>query len=104
MHEQGDSELHALLLSRLGWLAREQGDSTTAWARLSESLAIFRELGNASSIAENLSKLADVAILDEDGARAEALLTECRAIEQPEQGGPNGWTLNHLGHAAQLRG
>jgi tetratricopeptide (TPR) repeat protein len=53
-----------------------------------------------------LNCLAEVAILDEDPARAEALLAECRAIYQRENHDPNviGWTLNRLGHAAQLRG
>src|SRR5207244_9195130 len=70
------------------------------------SLARCGALGDAGSIAEALNTLAEVAILDEDGARAEALLAESRAIEQREHAGPNtvGWTLNHLGHAAQLRG
>jgi predicted ATPase/transcriptional regulator with XRE-family HTH domain len=102
--EVGDTYRHTAALQRLGWLAREQGDSATAWARLTESLAIFRELGYTASIAEALNTLAEVAILDEDPARAEALLAESRAIEQLEQAGPNGWALNHLGHAAQLRG
>jgi len=93
-------------VEHLGNLAREQGDSATAWARLSESLAIFRELGNASSIAETLNHLAEVAILDEDAARAEALLAESRAIEQRENADPHqiGETLLYLGHAARLRG
>jgi tetratricopeptide (TPR) repeat protein len=106
--EQGESYswLHAYILSRLGWLAREQGDSATAWARLTESVALFRELGHAGSIAEVLNTLAEVAILDEDPARAEALLAESHTIEQREHTDPDtvGWTLNHLGHAAQLRG
>jgi predicted ATPase len=102
--EVGDKYRHTAALQRLGWLAREQGDSTSAWALLTESLAIFRELGYTASIAEALNTLAEVAILDEDPARAEALLAESRAIEQLEQAGPNGWALNHLGHAAQLRG
>ena len=104
--EVGDRWWYAVAVEWLGWLAREQGESATAWARLSESLAIFRALGNAASITENLYELAGVAILDEDPARAEALLAEARAIEQREHADPNeiGWTLNALGHAAQLRG
>ena len=102
--EVGDTYRHTAALQRLGWLAREQGDSATAWTRVTESLAIFRELGYTASIAEALNTLAEVAILDEDPARAEALLAESRAIERLEQAEPNGWALNHLGHAAQLRG
>jgi non-specific serine/threonine protein kinase len=104
--EIGHTRWYAVAVAHLGWLAREQGDSATAWARLSESLAIHRELGYAASITEDLNLLAEVAILDEDPARAEALLAESRAIEQREQADLNliGWTLLLLGHAAQLRG
>jgi tetratricopeptide (TPR) repeat protein len=88
-----------------GILAREQGDSATAWVRLTESLTLFRKLGHTSSIYEALIELAEVAILDEDPARAEALLAESRVIMQREHADPNavGWMLNRLGHAAQLR-
>jgi len=104
--EVGDTYRYTAALQRLGWLAGEQGDSATAWARLSESLAIFRELGYAASIADTLIILAEVAILDEDPARSEALLAESRVLEQRENHDLNiiGWALNHLGHAAQLRG
>jgi len=103
--EVGDTWRYAGALGRLGWLAREQGDSATAWARLTESIALFRELGIAHEIAWMLTTLAEVAVLDEDPARAEALLAESRASGQREHADPNwlGWTLNHLGHAAQLR-
>jgi predicted ATPase len=107
-HEVGDTYRHAAALQRLGWLAREQGDSATAWGRLSESLAIFRELGHTASIAEALNTLAGVAILDEDPVQAEALVAESRTLWH--NNGSNdycawfGWALNHLGHAAQLRG
>jgi tetratricopeptide (TPR) repeat protein len=59
-----------------------------------------------SIIAEVLNKLAEVAILDEDPARAEALLAESPAIMQREHADPNtvGMTLHSLGQAAQLRG
>jgi predicted ATPase/transcriptional regulator with XRE-family HTH domain len=97
---------YAGAVEELGWLAREQGDSATAWARLSESLAICREQGDPLGIAQALNCQAEVAVLDEDPARAEALLAEARAIEQGENADPNlvGWTLLSLGHAAQLRG
>lgn len=50
--------------------------------------------------------MAGIAILDEDPARAEALLAESRTLRQSEPVNPNsfGWMLNHLGQAAQLRG
>jgi tetratricopeptide (TPR) repeat protein len=101
--ELGDRQRSAAILGRFGWLAREQGDSATAWARMTESLAILRELGDAREAVEALVSMAEVAILDEDPARAEALLAESRAVGQPAEH-LIGWTLNHLGHAAQLRG
>ncbi|HEU5102666.1 MAG TPA: tetratricopeptide repeat protein, partial [Roseiflexaceae bacterium] len=104
--ELGDNWQYATTLGRLGWLAREQGDSATAWTRLTESLALYRDLGEAFGIVETLNMMAEVAILDEDPVQAEALLAESPALEQPEYSDPHwsGWTLNHLGHAAQLRG
>jgi tetratricopeptide (TPR) repeat protein len=87
-------------------VAREQGDSPTAWARFNESLAIFRELDDAHSIANALNTLAGVAIMEEDPTRAEVLLAESRVIGQ--RAGPASdclaWTLHQLGHAAQLHG
>jgi tetratricopeptide (TPR) repeat protein len=104
--EVGDTYWYAAALQRLGWLAREQGDSATAWARLSESLTICRELDDTFIIVNTLVTMAEVAILDEDSARAEALLAESGVLEQQEKHDLNmiGWTLNHLGHAAQPRG
>ena len=43
---------------------------------------LFRELGDATVSPNALNTLADVAIMDEDPARAEALLAESRAIAQ----------------------
>jgi tetratricopeptide (TPR) repeat protein len=104
--ELSDTHLYAVAVERLGWLAREQGDSATAWARISESLALFRELGDVAAIAGTLNTLAEVAIVDEDPVRAEVLLAESRAAAP--QTSLNfelaAWALNHLGHAAQLRG
>lgn len=98
----------AWITSRLGWLARERGDSATAWKKLGEGLTISRELNDVLGVAWALSTLAEVAILDENPARAESLLAESRTLWQND--GSNsyslwlGWTLNHLGHGAQLRG
>jgi len=104
--EAGDPDWYSTMLERLGWLARQQGDSASAWARLSESLAICREQDDPNDIAGTLITMAGVAILDEDPARAEALVAESRVLEQSELSDPNsrGWALNHLGHAARLRG
>jgi predicted ATPase/transcriptional regulator with XRE-family HTH domain len=108
VRELDDAWSRAWIVSRLGWIAREQGDSATAWAQLSEGIAIYRQQNNIPGLAWGLTTVAEVAILDEDPARAEALLAESRTIWQND--GSNwyslwlGWTLNHLGHAAQLRG
>ena len=104
--ELGDTLRCAWVMHKLGWLAREQGDAATAWARLEESLALSHELGDMLGVAVTLMTMAEVAVVDEDPARAEALLAESRAISQRENVAADGlgWTLNHLGHAAQLRG
>jgi predicted ATPase/DNA-binding XRE family transcriptional regulator len=108
VREFDDAWRHAWILSRLGWLAREQGDSATAWARLSEGIALYRQQQNIQGLAWGLTTIAEVAILDENPAQAEELLAESRTVWQDD--GSNwyslwfGWTLNHLGHAAQLRG
>ena len=104
--EIGNAWWYSVGLGHLGWLAREQGDSVTAWAQLSESLAVCRELDDSFRIAETLNTLAEVAIVDEDSARAEVLLAESRALAERTNADPNllGWMRNHLGHAAQLRG
>jgi tetratricopeptide (TPR) repeat protein len=108
VRDLGDTKQYANVLERLGWLAREQGDSATAWPLMSESLAISRELGNPQGIAGTLISMAEIAIVDEDPARAEALLAESRALldDNDDNYDDNmiGWRLNHLGHAAQLRG
>jgi tetratricopeptide (TPR) repeat protein len=53
-----------------------------------------------------LNTLAGVAILEEDPARAEALLAESQMLAQgaPSDSFRIAWRLNHLGQAAQLRG
>jgi tetratricopeptide (TPR) repeat protein len=104
--ELGDTSQYAQTLGHLGWLAREQGDSAAAWPPYNESLAILRKLDNVEAIAGTLVSMAGLAILDEDPARAEALLAESRAVGQRAPADPDRsiWTLNHLGHVAQLRG
>ena len=49
---------------------------------MTESLAIFRDLGDARGAAGTLVSMAGIAILDEDPLWAEALLTECGALAQ----------------------
>jgi tetratricopeptide (TPR) repeat protein len=80
LRELGDSWLHPLILSRLSGLACIQGDSATAWAWLCEGIAIYRQHEDTAGLAWALIRLASVAILDEDPARAEALLAESHAV------------------------
>nr|HRC76954.1 tetratricopeptide repeat protein [Kouleothrix sp.] len=102
--EQGDTQLAGYMCERLGWLAREQGDSTTAWRWMTESLTIFRELGDARAIAGTLVSMAGIAIVEEDAGQVELLLAESRALAEHAAPDIYAWTLNHLGNAAQLRG
>src|SRR5262249_44349474 len=62
--ELGDRRLSAFIQGSIGWLARERGDGATAWARLSESVAILRELGDEETVAGQLGTMAEVAILE----------------------------------------
>jgi predicted ATPase/transcriptional regulator with XRE-family HTH domain len=108
MRELDNEWSQAWIVNRMGWIAREQGDSAGAWARLSEAIAMYRRRSDMPGLAWGLITIAEVAILDEDAARAEELLAEGRTI-WPNDGSNwhtlwRGWTLNHLGHAAQLRG
>jgi two-component system cell cycle sensor histidine kinase/response regulator CckA len=99
----GDQSSQASLLERLGWAAREQGDAATALAWLEEGLVLSRKLGDRQLSAWLLLTMAGVAIMQEDAATAEALIEQATAL-RPESHDWIGWSLNHLGHAAQLRG
>jgi PAS domain S-box-containing protein len=98
----GDQSNQALLQERLGWVAREQGDASKALAWLEEAIALNRKLGDRQQLAWALLTLSGVAILQEDAAGAEGLIAQGKAL-QPESHDWTGWSLNHLGHAAQLR-
>jgi len=107
--ELGERSRIAWALNRLGWLAREQGDATTARAQLEESIALDRELGNKEDIAWGLITLGEVAVLgEEDPTWAVPLLEEGLALMKEQKGAFGvfgaGWALNHLGHIAQVRG
>jgi DNA-binding response OmpR family regulator len=99
----GDQSSQASLLERLGWAAREQGDATAALAWLEEGLALSRRLGDRQLTAWLHLTKAGVAIMQEDAAGAEALIEQATVLK-PESHDWIGWSLNHLGHAAQLRG
>ena len=97
----GDRSNQAALLERLGWMAREQGDAAKAFAWLEEGLALSRKLGERQQVAWSLLTMSGVAILREDATGAEALIEQGMALS-PESHDWMGWSLNHLGHAAQL--
>jgi tetratricopeptide (TPR) repeat protein len=92
------------LVERLGWVARERGDTLMARRWLEENVSLWRELGDARGLAQALNTLGAVAIMDADLLRAEALVDEALALFQ-EVGDRfgEGWSLNHLGQVAQLR-
>jgi PAS domain S-box-containing protein len=98
----GDQNSQVAVLERLGWVAREQGDAPKASARLEEGLTLSRKVGDRQQTAWLLLTMAEVAIVREDAASAEALVEQGRALS-PESYDWAGWSLNHLGHAAQLR-
>jgi two-component system cell cycle sensor histidine kinase/response regulator CckA len=99
----GDRSNQAALLERLGWIARERGDAATASGCLEQALALYRALGDRQQAAWVLLTLSGVAILREDAAGAEALIEQGMALN-PESYDWIGWSLDHLAHAAQLRG
>jgi len=101
----GDRKSAAMALNRLGWTAREQGDTVAAHGWLEESLALCRELGDERGVASALLTLAEVAVIEEDPDRATGLIR--RSLEILEPLGDRlgiGYAQNHLGHVAQLQG
>jgi predicted ATPase len=101
----GDLSASADAIHRLGWLAREHGDTATARLRLEESVKLYRELENKGELTGPLITLGEVAVMQEDAVLATTLLEEAlslsRGLGNPL---PIGWALNHLGHAAQIQG
>jgi non-specific serine/threonine protein kinase len=101
----GDASLCAYIMQRLGWLAREQGDARTAWARTEEARALFLKVSDIARAATIYTTQAEIAILEENPALAAALLDQRRAQRRDIDNDIDiAWDLNHLGHAAQLRG
>ena len=102
----GDRRWSAYVLAALGWTAREHGDANTARLRLEESLALYRDLGDDSGLGDTLNTLGEVAVMMEDTAWARTLLEQALALNRtlPRNENNISWSLNHLGHAAQLQG
>lgn len=95
----------AWALNRLGWLAREKGDLSTARLRLEKSLEVYRSIGDPLGIAWSAITLGEVFVMQHEPELAVAVLEEGLALAR-EQGDAHaiGWGLNHLGHVAQLKG
>ena len=95
----------ANILYHLGRARREHGDAIAARQQLEESLAGFKALGDTPWVNMVLNALAGVAILEEDAARAAALIDAALAINPEEDIGISlAWSLYQAGHIAQLRG
>jgi tetratricopeptide (TPR) repeat protein len=86
-------------------MAREAGDATTARLRLEDSLTLWRELEDQAGVARALLTLGEVAVMQEDTARATALIEES-LLWFHQHGDSHGiaWACNHLGHVAQIQG
>jgi predicted ATPase/DNA-binding XRE family transcriptional regulator len=75
-----DSEARALGLATAGFLAFHQGDHQQARALSSESLALYRELGDTAGIVGALLNLGRIALQQAAFAQAESLLFESLAL------------------------
>jgi predicted ATPase/DNA-binding CsgD family transcriptional regulator len=88
-------------LSAAGDLAYNQGDDVTADALQSESLSIWRELGDRRGVATSLDTLGALAFRRHEFGRATALLEESLLVKRERQ---DRWgiaaTLHHLGEVA----
>lgn len=101
----GQTPLRAKALKGAGALAWSQSDYAEARARMAESLAIYRELGEKRDLAVGLFNLALVTYSPGDYAAAVPLLEECLAIFKElnhQQGIAN--ALNSLGVIAAAQG
>lgn len=96
--------MSAWALNRIGWLARERGEMTTARNRLEASLAVYRELADPPGIARTAITLGEVYVMQNEPALANAILVEgLQLARQQNETDAIGWALNHLGHAAQIQ-
>lgn len=101
----GRSPVRAHALSGMGSLAWLQADFAAAKALHTESLAIFRELGDREGVARSLANLGNVAHGECDYAASRALLEESLVIRRELSDRPRlADTLNNLGTLAYDRG
>jgi len=104
MDRKGGIRVSAWALNRLGWLARERGDTTTARAWLEQSLSIYRELDDRLGISWTTVTLGEVLNMQRDLKNAKTMLDEGLTLaRQQNEGQAIGWALSHLGYNALLR-
>jgi non-specific serine/threonine protein kinase len=105
MYRMGGIRVSAWALNRLGWLARERGDTPTARAWLEQSLSIYRELDDKLGISWTTVTLGEVLNMQGDLTEAKSMIEEglmlARAQDEKQA---IGWGLSHLGYNALLRG
>jgi len=95
----------ARALNRAAFLTRFLGDYDATHRLISESLAIYRQLGDRSGVTDGLSNLGDAALYHGDLEEAERLLEESLEINREwnnQQGIAD--SLSHLGMSAFFRG
>jgi tetratricopeptide (TPR) repeat protein len=100
-----EPSLLATALHRAGELAYLQGDYDVAWARLEESLAIKRQLGDEPGAARRLNYLSIIAIARGECATAQGLGAEALGIAEARHDARGiGWANLSLGYTAFLAG
>lgn len=105
LNRNGGIRMSAWALNRLGWLARERGDTTTGRTWLEQSLSIYRKLDDKLGISWTTLTLGEALNIQGEIANAKIMIEEGLALarKQDEQQAI-GWALCHLGHNALLRG
>jgi tetratricopeptide (TPR) repeat protein len=103
--ELDDRRSLAAALERWGWVAREQGNSRAAIARFQEALALARDLADDRLTSAISNSLAAALTMQGDTVGAKSLLGQNLIVARKNKDVPTiGWTLNHLGHVAQVEG
>ncbi len=104
MDRKGGIRVSAWALNRLGWMARERGDTTTARGLLEQSLSIYRELDDKLGISWTTVTLGEVFNMLGDLKNAIPMLHEGLMLARQEnEGQAIGWALSHLGYNALLQ-
>jgi predicted ATPase/transcriptional regulator with XRE-family HTH domain len=105
LNRDGGIRVSAWALNRLGWLARERGDTITARAWLEQSLSIYRELDDKLGISWTTVTLGEVLNMQGHLETAKTMIEEGLTLaRQQEESQAIGWGLSHLGYNALLRG